>query len=145
MPGIHLAGGVEVAVRLLHRRDDDKHAVDIGLKSRVRIGLQEVAGALDRLVYIRVVKGEAAHVIRGIRLRGAHEIVIAPRFLAFAERQRYGHLAAGLQALSPESVGDLDIGERNLSDRIASLRYGGAAGGQGREGGKKQQESFHGE
>ena len=135
VPGIHLAGGIEIAVRLLGCRDQHQHAVDIGLQRRVGIGLQEVAGALDRLVDVGVVERESAHVVRGIGPRGAHEIVVAPGLLAFAESERDGHFAAGLQARAPEGVGDFDFGERDLADRVTGLRRLLPAGAQREQGG----------
>ena len=141
VPGVHLAGGIEIAIGLLGRRHQHQHAVDIGLQRSVRIGLQEVAGAFDRLVDVGVVEREAAHAVRGIGLRGAHEVVVAPRLLAFAESERDGHFAAGLQALAPEGVGDLDVGERHLADRVARLRRVLPAG-ERRERGDNQENGF---
>ncbi len=135
VPGVHLAGGIEIAIGLLGRRNQHQHAVDIGLQRSVGIGLQEVAGALNRLVDVGVIEREPAHAVRGIGLRGAHEVVVAPRLLAFAESERDGHFAAGLQARAPEGVGDLDVGERDLADRVTGLRGLLPARTQGEQGG----------
>ena len=51
------ARGIEIAVRLLSRGNHVEHRVDIGYELLVRIGLQDVTGALDGLVGVCVVEG----------------------------------------------------------------------------------------
>jgi hypothetical protein len=58
-------GSIEITVRFLTRSNDSNHAVHIfvqtpPLELGVGIGLQEVAGTLDGLVWVSVVEGEGA-------------------------------------------------------------------------------------
>ena len=62
------ATSVEIAVRLLCRSDDIEHRIDISHEFLVGIGLQDIAGTLDCLVRIGVVKGQTTYLkyLRGI-------------------------------------------------------------------------------
>ena len=117
--GVHRAGSIEVTVRLLGRGHDFQHAVDIGFQLLVGIGLQQVARPLDGLVHVRIVERQASHLVALARMGGLDEVLIPSRLLALAERQRYRHLTAGLQPLSPETVGHPHGSERDGRERIA--------------------------
>ena len=56
MLGIDGACGVEIAVRLLRSSNDVEHAVNVSLELLVGIGLKDVAGTLDGLIHVGVVK-----------------------------------------------------------------------------------------
>ena len=55
------AACVKIAVRLLCRSDDIEHRIDISHKFLVGIGLQDIAGTLDCLIRIGVVKGQTTY------------------------------------------------------------------------------------
>ena len=55
------AACIEIAVRLLCRSDDIEHRIDISHKFLVGIGLQDIAGTLDCLIRIGVVKGQTTY------------------------------------------------------------------------------------
>ena len=90
--------GIEISVWLLRSTHHIEHTVDIGLHLLVGIGLQDIAGSLDGLIDIGIIKREAhklAHVpllgietgmsrmLQGI---GSHlEILVAVLTLALAE------------------------------------------------------------
>ena len=130
------AGGVDVTVGLLRRGHDDQHAVDVGFQLRVRIGLQEVGGAFDGFVHVRVVERKPAEdeseVLVGVHLEGRFlEVAVASRLFAFREGERDGHFPRGLQALAPERIGDLDGGKGNGAVGVVVLRRAGTGNQRG--------------
>ena len=123
---VHRPGRVQVAVRLLRRRDDHEDAVDIGLQLFVRIGLKHVGCAFDGLIDVGVVKGIALHLITEVHRRmhlllRLYEVLVTAFAFALGEGQGNGDLAGGFQPLSPERIrGHLHAGERNRVDGITA-------------------------
>ena len=127
------AGGVEIAVRLLCSSNDVEHAVNVSLELLVGISLKDVAGTLNGLVYVGVVKREShklSHVpfrclqscmARMLERVGSHiEVLIAVFALTLRESKGYGHLAGSLEACAPERVlCHLNTCERHLCVGIA--------------------------
>ena len=146
---VHRPGRVQVAVRLLGRRDDGEHAVDIGLQLLVRIGLEHVGGAFDGFVDIRVIERKSLHLVPEVHRRmhlllRLHEVLIPPFALALGECQGYRDFAGRLQALPPERVrGHLHAGEGNGVDGIAA-RSGLRREGGGGEKADKRDKQFSG-
>lgn len=100
-------GGIEISVSLLSRSDDVEHAVDISLEFLVWISLQHVAGTLNRFVWVGVVEAvghQFAHIIGVAWMSGTLKVLVSSLRLAFAESQRYSHLARGFDTLSPERI-----------------------------------------
>ena len=133
MLGVARPRGVQVAVRLLGRCDDDQDAVDVGLQLRIRIGLQEVRSALDGLIDVRVVEGKAAdaeaEVLVGVHLlRRFFEVAVASGLLALREGEGNGDFAGSLQPLAPERVRDLHGREGDGAEGIVVPLRGGACG-----------------
>ena len=133
MLGVARPRGVQVAVRLLGRCDDDQDAVDVGLQLRIRIGLQEVRSALDGLIDVRVVEGEPAdaeaEVLVGVHLlRRFFEVAVASGLLALREGEGNGDFAGSLQPLAPERVRDLHGREGDGAEGIVVPLRGGACG-----------------
>ena len=130
--GVHGTCRVEVAVRFLSLGDDVQHTVYVGLQTLVGVGLEYVTGSLDGLVGVRVIEGvghDFRHIVRIAGLCCPLEVLVSSLALALAEGQWYGHLAAGLEALSPETGGIyLDGGEGNGCDGVAG-RGGFVLGG----------------
>ena len=124
LTGILCARGIEITVRLLCGSNDVEHGVDVGHEFLVRIGLQDITGSLDGLVRVGVVEGKPTHLeglggVFHVR-RGIDEIGVTARFLTFGEGQGDGHVAAGLQPLSPKSARcDFHLSEGNGGDGIA--------------------------
>ena len=108
--GVLRACRVEVSVGLLGRGYYAQYTVDIEFQLLIGVGLQDVAGSLDGLVGVGIVKREATPVhleeLSGIlhALRGIGEVGVSSLALALAEGQGNGHLAARLEALSPKTV-----------------------------------------
>ena len=137
MVGIDGAGSIEITIRLLSCSHDIQYRVDIVLQTLVRIGLQHIAGPFDGLIHIGIIKREThelshiplgcfqsrmSRMLQGI---GSHlEVLVTMLTLAFAERQRDGHLTGSLDTLSPEGIRhDLYCRERNLTNRIAVVHH----------------------
>ena len=73
-------GGIEISVRLLGRSNDVEHAVDICLEFLVRVGLEYVAGTLDGLVWVGVVKTvghQFAYIIGVARMCSALKVLVS--------------------------------------------------------------------
>ena len=104
MLGVHGTCGVKIPVRFLGGGHYDQYAVDIFFQFLVRVSLQGVTCTFNRLIDIRIVKGEASHLILITGMSSFHKVFITSRFLTLTESQRDGYLAACLQALSPETV-----------------------------------------
>ena len=131
MGGVHGAGGVEIAVGLLCGCHYIQHAVNICFQLLVRIGLQQVAGTLDGLIDIGVIKRELggaiiAAVVAACGLGhlggGVLEVGVSVSLLTLAECQRDGHLAALADAVTPECLGrHLDLSERYVTYGITGL------------------------
>ena len=107
--GVLCACRVEVSIGLLCRCNDTQYTIDIEFQLLVGVGLQDVAGSLDGLVGVGVIKRESSAVYLEELGRVLHalgsvgEVGISPLALALAESQRYGHLTACLEALAPEA------------------------------------------
>ena len=126
MPRIHGAGRIEIAVGFLRLAHNVEHRVHIVYEpcalGLVLHGHQHIAGSFDGLIHVGIVEREPRGRIVRRWMLALHEVFVAAFALAFRESQRYGHLAGGLQALSPEgAVGHADGGERYGSERIARL------------------------
>ena len=126
-------GCIEIAIGFLCSPYDVKHGVDVGLQFLVRIGLKHVAGALDGLIDIGIVKRKA-HELRDIPLGclqplvarmlqgiGRHvEVLITMLTLALREGQGDGHLPCSTDTFAPESPwSHFDSSKGYLTDGIA--------------------------
>ena len=121
--GVHGPGGVEVTVGLLSALHNLEHRIDIGHKTLVGIGLQRITGTFDGLIDIGVVERETFHLdVFGVLAcqltRSNLEIAVTARLLTLRKSQGDGHLAAGLKALSPETVTHLDLGKWHRRDGV---------------------------
>ena len=121
--GVHGPGGVKVTVGLLSALHDLEHRIDIGHKTLVGIGLQRITGTFDGLIDIGVVERETFHfdvfgVLACQLTRSNLEIAVTARLLTLRKSQGDGHLAAGLKALSPETVTHLDLGKWHRRDGV---------------------------
>ena len=137
MLGIDGAGGVEIAVRLLRSANDVEHAVNVSLELLVGIGLKDVAGTLDGLIHVGVVKREShklSHVpfrclqscmARMLERVSSHvEVLIAVFALTLRESKGHGHLAGSLETCAPERVlRHLHTCERHLRIGIAVCHH----------------------
>ena len=131
MGGVHGAGGIEIAVGLLCCGHYIQHAVYVGFQFLVRIGLQQVAGTLNGLIDIGVIKRElggavVAAVVSAGSLGhlggGMLKVGVAVSLLTLAECQRDGYLAALAYAVTPECIGcHLDLSERYVTYGITGL------------------------
>ena len=117
--GVHRARCIKVAVRFLSLSHNVEHAVDILHETLVAVCLQRVACALDSLIHVGVVERQSAHLVRLARFGGLLKVGVSSCLLAFAESERYGHVAACLESLSPKRVSNLHLGKFHGSDRIA--------------------------
>ena len=99
--------GIEISVSFLSRSNDIEHAIDIRLEFLVWISLQHVAGTFNRFVWVGVVEAvghQFAHIIGVAWMSSALKVLVSSLRLAFAESQRYSHLARGFDTLSPERI-----------------------------------------
>ena len=102
---VHGAAGVEVAVGFLRGGHNHQHTVDVLSQFLVWVSLQQVAGAFNGFIDVRIVKGQSADFYRIAGMRCVDEVLISSCFLAFAESKRNGYFAACVEALPPKGVG----------------------------------------
>ena len=131
MGGVHGAGGVEIAVWFLRGCHYIQHTVNICFQLLVRIGLQQVAGTLDGLIDIGVIKRElggavVAAVVAACGLGhlggGVLKVGVSVSLLTLAECQRDGNLAALAYAVTPECIGcHLDLCKRYVTYGITGF------------------------
>ena len=123
--GVDGAGGVEVAIGFLCRRDFFDQAVDVGVQLRIRADAQRIRSALDDLVQVGIVEGipRRLRVLERLvaeRLRRPDEILDATGELALLERERNRLGAIGLDARRPEHIGEVNGGEGHRLDGIVA-------------------------
>ena len=139
---IDSTSGIEISVRLLRSTHHIEHTVDIGLHLLVGIGLQDIAGSLDGLIDIGIIKREAhklthvpllgietgmSRMLQGI---GCHlEILVAVLALALAESQRHSYLSGSLQTRTPKGIlSDFHTGKGYLNKGITIVQNFGFLG-----------------
>ncbi len=114
---------VEIAVRLLRRRDLGDQVVEIGVEVGVGAEGERIGRAFDDLVDIGVVVEDAFMVARQ-PTGGLVEVGDAPGFFTLPKVVGDGDGAVGFQSRRPEGVVDLDGGEGHRAEAI-----GNAVGG----------------
>ena len=125
---VHRAERVEVAVRLLRRRNPRDPAVELLLERRVRLHAEHIRRALDRLVGVGVVERVDRRrldlEILLARRAPAHdlgreiEILQPARRLALLQRERHRDRPVDLLLRLPETAGDAHGGKRHGLIRV---------------------------
>ena len=134
---VHGAERVQIAVRLLRRLHMLNDVLHLLLQLGVRIRLERIRRALQKLVDVRVVerqrgrrtvlerrfaRGAAAH-----GLGGKVKVFQPARLQALLERERDRDLAVDVLAIREHAGGESDFGERDGADRV--VRFGGESSG----------------
>ena len=116
---VQRARGVEVAVGLLRLGDLVDEVVEVLLELRVGMRGERVCRALDDLVNIRVVEGNALETASGA-LAGQFEVADASSLLALLEIYLNGHDAVRLEARIPEPGADRDVRHLRRLERVVA-------------------------
>ena len=127
---VQRARGVEVAVRLLRLGDLGDEVVEVLLELRVGVRGNRVRRALDDLVNIRVVEGNALETASRT-LAGQLEVADAAGLLALLEIDLHRHDAVRLEARMPEPGADGDVRHLGGVERVVA-RMGAERGGRRR-------------
>ena len=127
MFGINGAGGVKIAVRFLRGGQQGDERVEVGRHFGVGVNRQRIGSAFEDLVRIGVVERKSRRfavldVFAAQHGGRAFEIVHAPGRLALSKSIGNGDGAVGFEAGRPESIVQVNGGERRGLDGVIRRR-----------------------